>query len=37
MKTEFYGVTHVGTAVVVVDGLRCENAIRKYDLLVVES
>ncbi|KAG7010832.1 hypothetical protein SDJN02_27628, partial [Cucurbita argyrosperma subsp. argyrosperma] len=37
VKTEFYGVTHVGTPVVVVDGLSCENTIRKYDLLVVES
>lgn len=37
MKTKFNSIAHVGAAVVVVDGLGCKNAVRKYDLLVVIS
>lgn len=37
MKTEFNSVSHVGTAVEIVDGLGCKNAVRKDDLLVVVS
>lgn len=37
VKTKFNSIAHVGAAVVVVDGLGCKNAVRKYDLLVVIS